>query len=221
MTDQTEAYAAVLLCAGESRRMGRPKLILPWGKTTVLARVVAMFAAGLSGSPGSSNGPGSPEPSGKNDAGIIVVTGGARELVEAEVGRLACEFPVRAVYNPDYAHGGMLSSIQVGLTALGPGCQAALIGLGDQPQVQSGMVWGIIEAHIQTGSSLVVPSFQDHRGHPWLVARVLWGAVLAMPASTTPRQFLQAHAGEIKYIPADGSVLQDLDTPEDYHRQRP
>jgi CTP:molybdopterin cytidylyltransferase MocA len=54
-----------------------------------------------------------------------------------------------------------------------------------------------------------------------LVARPLWPEILALPTSTTPRQFLNAHTGQIEYVPADGSILLDLDTPEDYNRQRP
>jgi len=103
--------------------MGQPKLLLPWGETSVLGQVVAMFAAGLS-----TDSPTNYE--------ILVVTGGARELVEAEVARLAERYPLRIVYNPNYALGGMLNSIQAGLVAIGAGTRAVLIGLGDQPQVR-------------------------------------------------------------------------------------
>ena len=68
---------------------------------------------------------------------------------------------------------------------------------------------------------LVIPSFQERRGHPWLVARPLWPEILALPTSTTPRQFLNAHTGQVEYVPADESILLDLDTPEDYNHQRP
>lgn len=99
--------SAIILAAGESRRMGQPKLLLPWGKTTVLGQVVATFAAGLS-------------TDSKTDKWIetgdefIVVTGGAREQVEELVVELVKEYPIRAIYNSEYARGGMLSSIQVG-----------------------------------------------------------------------------------------------------------
>jgi molybdenum cofactor cytidylyltransferase len=68
---------------------------------------------------------------------------------------------------------------------------------------------------------LIIPSFQNRRGHPWLAGRNLWPEILALPPSTSSRQFLDAHAGQIEYITADESILQDLDTPEDYHRQKP
>ncbi len=199
---------AILLAAGESRRMGQPKLLLPWGKTSVLGQVVSMFAAGLS-------------TDGSVDYEILVVTGGARGLVEAEVSRLAERYPLRAVYNPGYAQGGMVTSIQAGLAALEPGTRAALIGLGDQPQVREETVQRIRAAFVQKEASIVIPSYQGRRGHPWLVTRPFWPEVLALPPSTTPRQFLNAHTGQIEYVAADKSILQDLDTPEDYQRQRP
>jgi molybdenum cofactor cytidylyltransferase len=203
-----EGIYAIILAAGASRRMGQPKLLLPWGNTTVLGQVVATFAMGLS-------------TDSKTDCEILVVTGGARDLMEAEVTRLAKHYPVRSIFNPEYAQGGMLSSIQVGLTALGPDARAALIGLGDQPQVREETVWHICSSFVQTESPLVIPSFQERRGHPWLVARPLWSEILALPTSTIPRQFLNAHKGLVQYVSADESVLLDLDTPEDYDRQHP
>lgn len=199
--------SALLLAAGESRRMGQPKLLLPWGGTTVLGQVVATFAA-----------------AGVDE--ILVVTGGNREPVESLVKELTDRFPLRAVYNPGFARGGMVSSIRCGIEALfsSPSSSlsgAALIGLGDQPQVREETVRRIWTAFVETGKPLVVPSYRNRRGHPWLAARPLWEELLALSESVTPRQFLTAHNGSIEYIEADETILQDLDTPEEYARQRP
>ena len=115
----------------------------------------------------------------------------------------------------------MLSSIQTGLAGLGPGARAALIGLGDQPQVQEKTIRRICATYAPTGPPLIIPSFQGRRGHPWLAARPLWPEILALPDSATPRQFISANAGQIEYVEADESILMDLDTPDDYDRQRP
>lgn len=203
---------AILLAAGASRRMGQPKMLLPWGDTSVLGQVVNMFSAGLSSTSDQRIDP-------ENE--ILAVTGGAHELVEAELARLANRYPLRMVYNPNYATGGMLSSIQAGLLALRPETHAGLIGLGDQPQVRTETVRHICSAFLQSKSPLVIPSYQGHRGHPWLVASLLWPELLAFPATSSPRQFLDAHAWQIEYVAADESILQDLDTPDDYNRQRP
>ncbi|MGB8214102.1 MAG: nucleotidyltransferase family protein [Anaerolineales bacterium] len=198
----TGGVSALLLAAGESRRMGQPKLLLPWGDTSVLGQVIATFAAA-------------------EIADILVVTGGARAQLEELVEGLAKQYPVRAVYNPEYASGEMISSIQAGLAALGPGPCATLIGLGDQPQVREATIRAICAAYSQTGAQLVFPSFGNRRGHPWLAGRPCWGELLALPRSTNPRQFLNAYTGRIEYVQADGSILQDLDTLEEYLRQRP
>jgi molybdenum cofactor cytidylyltransferase len=194
--------STILLAAGLSTRMGQPKLLLPWGGTTVLGQVVSTFAA-----------------AGMKE--IIVVTGGARDQVEGLVAELAKDNPVRVIFNPEYSRGEMLSSIQAGLAALNSRSCAALIGLGDQPQVREGTVRRICAAFAQTRSPLVIPSFQKRRGHPWLAASPLWPEIMALPLSTTPRQFLNSYAGQVEYVAADQSILQDLDTPEDYSRQRP
>ncbi len=194
--------SVILLAAGLSSRMGRPKLLLPWGKTTVLGQVISTFtAAGLKD--------------------LVVVTGAAREQIEGMVTELANKFPVRSVFNPEFDHGGMLSSIQVGLGAMDSQTRAALIGLGDQPQVLEETVRGICSSFNQTNSLLVIPSFQNRRGHPWLAARSLWPNILELSSPTTPQQFLNTYPGHVEYFAADPSILQDLDTPADYDRLRP
>ena len=207
--------STILLAAGESRRMGRPKLLLPWGNTTVLGKVIASFAEGFKSAVSPEAG------SRKSNWEIVVITGGDRPQVENLLKELAKEYPVRAVYNPEYAHSGMISSLKTGLQAIGPSVTAVLVGLGDQPQVRPETIREIRAAYIQTRARLVVPSFQQRRGHPWLVARSLWQEILELPAPTTPRQFLQKHADETTYVSADETTLQDLDTPEEYNRSRP
>jgi molybdenum cofactor cytidylyltransferase len=198
----TKGISAILLAAGESRRMGQPKLILPWGKTTVLGQVVASFAAAAI-------------------EDILVVTGAARAQIEEAVALLAKTYPVRAIHNPNHVQGGMLSSIQTGLAGLGPIPSAALIGLGDQPQVRDVTIRTICSAYFRTEALLVFPSFENRRGHPWLANRPFWAEILSLPHSTNPRQFINSFTRCIEYVPADESILQDLDTPEDYGRQHP
>jgi molybdenum cofactor cytidylyltransferase len=190
---------AIILAAGESKRMGQPKMLLPWGEGTVLTHVISVF-----------------QDSGLTD--ILVVTGGARD----EVGRLVSKQNVKIVHNSEFASGGMLSSIQCGLRALMRQTQGALIGLGDQPQVREGSVRMVCEAFKETKSNIVVPSYQMKRGHPWLVARPLWEELLKIKSPRSPRDFLNKHRHEIHYVNVDDpNILADLDTPEDYKKWRP
>src|SRR5690349_20877609 len=105
--------SAIILAASQSKRMGQPKMLLPWGTLTVLEHVITTFInAGLQN--------------------ILVVTGGSWEHVE----KTLAGYPVQKVRNEDYATGEMLSSLQKGLRELPSQAEAALIGLGDQPQVK-------------------------------------------------------------------------------------
>ncbi|MCS6992279.1 MAG: nucleotidyltransferase family protein [Anaerolineales bacterium] len=190
------ALAAIVLAAGLSRRMGRPKMLLPWRETTVLGRVAKTLAE-----------------SGVQE--IVIVTGGERPAVEAEAAQLAQFLPVRTVFNPHYESGEMMSSLRVGLAALGAEIQAALIAPGDQPQLSLESARKMVSTWQTTGARLLVPSFKRRRGHPWLVRREMWPE---LAQAETARAFLNTHADEILYVECDETVLKDLDTPEDYAR---
>jgi molybdenum cofactor cytidylyltransferase len=200
MGNQNEqSVAAVVLAAGRSRRMGQPKMILPWGDTTVIGRVVGVLHQAAI-------------------QRVVVVTGGARRQVEAALSGSA----VKLVFNPRFAQEEMLVSLQLGLRALENDAAAALVVLGDQPQIKVEVVQLILDRYRARQAPLVVPSFQMRRGHPWLVERRLWKSILELRSDCTMRDFLNQCADQIDYLMVDtSSVLQDLDTPKDYQRQRP
>jgi molybdenum cofactor cytidylyltransferase len=191
--------SAIILAAGESRRMGQPKMLLKWGQTTVLGHVISTF-----------------QQAGIQD--VAVVVGGAREQVEEIINLHGA----RSVHNDEHANGEMLLSLQHGIEAQSPQTQATLIALGDQPQIQEGTVRLICEAFQSGKSRLIVPSFEMRRGHPWLVERSLWKEILAMQPQQSPRDFLNQHAHEIEYVQVKtSSILADIDTLDDYQRERP
>jgi len=198
-----DVIAAIILAAGLSRRMGTPKMLLPWGESSVLGQVVATFAR-------------------VNPREILIVTGGSRDLVVAEAERLSSRFPVRCIHNPGFETGDMLASLQRGLESQADDVEAVLIGLGDQPQLSQAALQAVAAAAYAAGSSrLIVPSCGMRRGHPWLVQRDLWAEILALSPPLTLRDFLSAHADEILYIEADQTILKDLDTLEEYQREKP
>lgn len=191
--------AALVLAAGRSLRMGRPKMLLPWGQTTVIGKVIStLLEANM------------------ND--ICVVSGGNRNEVEAALS----SFKVEYVYNPDYENGEMLSSVQAGLLHLAEKVQAAMIVLGDQPQVEVEVIRAILESYLATHSKIIVPSFQMHRGHPWLIDMELWGEINDLKPPQTLRDYLIQKSEVITYVNVDtSSILQDLDTPVDYQKLKP
>src|SRR5512133_1014106 len=141
MENNPTHISAVVLAAGSSRRMGAPKMVLPWGDTTLIGQVVRTLVN-----------------TGMKD--ILVVTGGAREQVEAA---LAGQ-PVRFVYNPEHEASEMLTSLQVGLKSLPESAAAALVVLGDQPQMEERNVRAVLKAYLSSGPLLVAPRFHVKRG---------------------------------------------------------
>ena len=192
---------ALILAAGQSKRMGQPKMLLPWGGMTVLGQILQTLKQA-------------------NIPDILVVTGASRIVVE----NVCAAFETLIVHNPNYASEEMLSSLQTGLRVLraNPSASAALICLGDQPKIQEGSVRAVVRRFIETEASLIVPSYQIRRGHPWLVARPLWEEILQMESPKSPRDFLNRHATQIEYVDVDTpSILADLDTMDDYLKSRP
>ena len=185
--------SAIVLAAGKSTRMGQQKMLMPWGDTTVLGQVVrTLRTAGM---------------------GQIVLVMNPEIISKIDTQQL------QIVINNN---GEMLSSIQLGLQAQNELAQAALICLGDQPQVEEGSVRSICAAFQKGGSRLIVPSYQMRRGHPWLVGRTLWDEILEMNEDQSMREFMNTHSDEIQYVKVDSAgVLQDLDTPEDYLKYKP
>ena len=191
--------AAVVLAAGQSQRMGQPKMALPWGDTTVIGQVVASLQAG-------------------GISTLVVVTGGARAEVEAALRGAA----VRLAFNPRFAEDDMAVSLRAGLAALPEEVEATLVALGDQPQIDPDVVRAVADAYRGSGAPLVAPSYRMRRGHPWLVARRLWPEVFDLGPGGTLRDLFSAHAAEIHYVEWDSpAILKDLDTPQDYARERP
>jgi len=193
--------AAVVLAAGLSTRMGQPKLLLDWdGKTVIQTVLETLHNAGIER--------------------IYTVVGANREAVQECIYSLS--FPVETIFNPNYSNGEMTDSIKVGIQSVPLNAEAVLIVLGDQPQMMAEVIRGVLNAYQKTGSKIIVPSYQFRRGHPWLIDRSLWGELENLNPSYTLRDFLRKHQDEIHYFEVDTpTVLQDLDTPQDYQQFKP
>ena len=189
--------AAVILAAGESRRMGQPKLLLPWRDGCVLDAVLAAVSAAPF-----------------DDA--VLVSGAYRERVE----EVAAYHGIRCVFNPDYAS-GQSTSLIAGLNALPDDTAAAFI-LADQPGLNDALLRRLIEAYRQSGAPILQPrTLQGRAGHPVLFAPALFAELRALSGDAGGRPVLQAHKNEIRYLLADDDgIWQDLDTPEEYRLLR-
>ncbi len=194
----TPPISAVILAAGLSSRMGRPKPLLPFGERLVIERILTALGQ-------------------CHMAETVVVVGHAHALVEQ---RLQGWPNTRAVFNPDYANGEMLSSLQTGLAAVSPAAEAALMLLVDQPRLEPGVVASLVEAYCAGRGGVIVPSYQMRRGHPMLIDRRHWPAILGLTEGQSLRDFMRAAASSIHHVVVDTpSILRDMDTPGDYERE--
>ena len=205
--------SAIVLAAGLSERMGRPKPLLPFGKYTAIEHVAfRLFKTGV--------------------YEIVVITGHEGRTVADALDGL----PVRVVHNIGYIQGGMLSSVKTGIRAVSlgevqnrkdaeqnrPKIEAALICLADQPGLDRGVVKRLIE--IFKGGErerILVPSYKKHAGHPILVPASFWPRILALPPEGSLRDVMRGDDGNpVKYVTVEtDSILRDMNTPEDYERE--
>lgn len=189
----------ILLAAGKSSRMGQSKIVLPWGGSTIISTILnAYIEAKVSE--------------------IVVVTGGYRELVEKEISH----FPVKVAFNRDFENGEMADSVKTGLRALASDCKAVFIALGDQPKISSNDLLGMIDQYQDQHGPLIIPSYSMRRGHPWLVPQSMFQELLELRPPKTLRDFINGHSEEISYyLVKESDILTDLDTPEDYQKNKP
>ncbi len=192
-------FAAVVLAAGLSSRYGGGinKLLLPFKGSTVIRCVAqTVLRAGV--------------------GHVVVVTGHAREQVEAALGDLSLRF----VYNPHYQRGEMSSSIKAGLDWLGETpARGAFIVPGDQPLLPEWIFWRLGEAFLNGCGGILAPRYETRRGHPVLLGRVWWPAVQHLPDGTPIRVLLQAHPQAVAHILVNtDAILLDVDTPEAYQQ---
>ncbi len=190
--------SAVVLAAGRSSRMGRPKLALRLDGVPVLERVLAVLRLA------------------KVDE-VVVVLGADADQVRRDV-RFGRE---RVVFNPAYAD-GMSSSIKLGLGNISSDSGAAIIVLGDQPFLSPSTIDDVVNGYRAGGSPIVVPVFKGERGNPVLFARILFPEIMRIAGDVGARSVLLAHPRQVLEIQVDDSgVLTDIDTPADYDRTSP
>ncbi|NDJ51966.1 MAG: putative selenium-dependent hydroxylase accessory protein YqeC [Chloroflexi bacterium] len=190
---------AVVLAAGQSIRMGRPKMLLKWGGQSIIQHVATQVAA-------------------TDVSEVVVITGQQHRAITEHLDGL----PMRTRYNPDHDVGEMLSSFQLGLRAMWHTCDAVLVVLGDQPFIDSALIQALLQAYESGLGRIIVPSYQNKRGHPILIDKRYWQDILELPSGSSLRDFLHSRESEIYHVEvATDAILKDIDTPEDYHREKP
>ncbi len=188
--------AGVVLAAGASSRMGRPKQLLTVGDRPLLEGVVASTCAS------------------RLDEVLVVLGAGADAILAAvDLGR------ARPVRNPDHA-AGMSTSLRAGLAALGPEVERAMIVLGDQPAISGSLLDELLDLQERSGLPAAALSFGGLLHPPVVLARELWGDLSSLEGDVGCRAVIRARPELVAALPAqdDRGHPVDVDTPEDYAR---
>lgn len=194
-TTRSTKTGAVVLAAGMSTRMGELKQSLRLGERTLLGQTLENFR------------------SARVDE-IVLVLGFAADAI---VRQIAVE-GVKVVINQQYRE-GMGSSLRVGLAALAPDINAALIVLADQPFVRPATVDQLIDRYIESGAQIAIPTYRGFRGNPVLLDRSVFAEVMALTGDIGCRAIFGDHTEGIVKVPVDDvGVLLDIDNKDDFER---
>ncbi len=187
------SVAAIVLAAGRSTRMGGPNKLLEMISGKPLVRIAAEQALSSRASP------------------VVVVSGHERARVEAALAGL----DVRLVHNPDYPQ-GLSTSVKAGLAALPPESEAAIVCLGDMPQVTSALIDRLIAAFDPERNALVVlPTFSGKRGNPVLWSRRFFPELIALEGDVGARHLIGAYPEVVTEVPVENAAaMVDIDTPD-------
>lgn len=199
MAARAPRIAALVMAAGESRRMGaRNKLLAGIDGVPMVVRAVDAALAGVNG-------------------GVTVVTGHEHE----QVARALAGRDVHVVRNPRYAD-GLSTSLASGLLALDDDVDGALICLGDMPRVTPAHMQKLVDAFDPLeGRAICVPLWAGKRGHPVLWARRFFAEMCDIKGDVGARHLLGEYAELVCEIPVDDDgVLVDVDSPEALHALR-
>lgn len=194
--DQSNKIWALVLAAGESRRMGTPKMLLPFrGKTMAEHVIMNIRNAGI-----------------KN---ILAVTGAEKEKLPMLFQKLSVNFCLNNNY-----HEGMLSSVICGLRNLPQDVRAVLVFPGDQPLITPVAINLVTESYFTSGKGMVIPLFNGRRGHPLLFDAKYRGEVESLNPSEGLRSLATAHPHDIEEIETnDPGILKDFDTYDEYLKE--
>ena len=191
-----EKVAGIVLAAGGSSRLGKPKQLVEWQGIPLVRHVcLTAISAGLSP--------------------VLVVTGAISDQVRAALEGM----PVIFTHNPDW-ESGQASSVRAGVHALPADCGSALFLLSDQPQVPVDLLKALIEAHASTLYPLVAPRVQGQRANPVLFDTAVFPELLRLRGDSGGRSlFSDPERFPVKWVDWDDpDLLLDVDTPADYQR---
>lgn len=189
------SVVGIVLAAGMSRRLGRPKQLLDLDRKPLVVHAVERAIASTLDR-------------------VIVVIGHERARIEAALRRL----DVDLVFNPDFA-AGQSTSLIAGLRALPANADAVVVLLGDQPLVSTVAISNLEERRRQHGDAIVMTGYGKVRSHPVLFGRELFGELLGIGGDQGARDVIRRHSGDIAVVDSgEDAPPDDVDTEDAYTR---
>jgi molybdenum cofactor cytidylyltransferase len=184
---------AIILAAGESKRMGSPKMLLPFNGRPMIENVISNVSKSKTGK-------------------IIVVLGAYFDELKLHMKRLNVSY----CYNDNYMK-GMLSSVQCGFKNLPPDYKAVLVFQGDQPLIPPAVVDSVIDEYLRSGKGIIVPVFNSRRGHPLLVDKKFSHEIEKLLPDEGLHSLLDKFADDLLEIETgEPGIFRDFDTYDDY-----
>ncbi len=184
---------AIILAAGESKRMKVPKMLLPFNGTTMIEKVIGNVAAS------------------KVDK-ILVVLGSYREEILAVIKSLN----VSHCYNEQYRH-GMLSSVKCGFRNLPENYDAVLVFPGDQPLIEPEIINKVIDAFRKSRKGIVIPVYRKKRGHPILISVKYRESIYSLPEKEGLRSLSSVYHNDVLEVETKSpGILKDFNSKEEY-----
>jgi molybdenum cofactor cytidylyltransferase len=188
--------SAILLGAGESKRMGIDKLSLSWGKKTVFTHCFETLL--------------------RSEVQEVIVVLGIRNK---GINHLFRGQKVKVFLNPYYKR-GMSVSIKKGIRGIHPRCDGILIALGDQPFLKTRTINALIHAFDQGRGGIIVPSFRGRRGNPVIFHRRYKKELLNLRGDVGGRSIVERYPKDVQVVPVKSiGVVKDIDTWQDYQRK--
>jgi len=185
---------AIVLAAGEGRRLGGGKLTLPYGGTTIIGAVVSALESSAV-------------------TRIVAVVGRYAEQIQSALQSVES---VSFVVNPR-PQDGMLGSIKRGVESIPDDVDGFLIVLGDQPEVPRETIDALISAANESDRLMFIPMADGRRGHPVLFRYTVRDSILALSDNVRLNTWRDDNPELVQLVPVESTaVLEDIDTPEDY-----
>jgi len=185
--------SAILLAAGEAKRMGELKQLMPFGQSTIVEQAIENLLGSAV------------------DEVIVVLGYKAEEVIKTIAAK-----QVKIAINPNYSQ-GMSTSIIAGLDLIDSRAQAVMLALGDQPSVDSQIINRLIEEFYSYNKGIVIPTHHGKRGHPTIFAIKYKPELRELKGDVGGREIIKDHPDDILEVAVDSeSVISDIDTRADY-----